>query len=178
MSYLHFITTDMTDESLNSLVKNSMSDEWGCLNDLQQSQLLYEAFEHRQHLSDQRAINDLLAVQPRFPSIPHHHPTVATHSLLRPTDTSSASSPTMKPGQSPSLPSPVPPSALHFSPFFHRAHTMATYTQELFKHAVTQGNDLGNQMPAIPLELPYSMIEDAHHVAQVAAKAYRNPSVS
>ena len=56
MSHLHAITGDTDDEALRQLVRDSLKDKWSFLNDLEQTQLLYEAHEYRKQLMDQRPI--------------------------------------------------------------------------------------------------------------------------
>ena len=183
MSYLQTITTDMTDECLNLLLQNSMGDQWWSLNDLQQSQLLSEAYEYCQALCDQQAINELLAVQPRFSSTPRHWSPLPTHSFFHPhaaplpLNPLPAMQPTMPSAQQQSC-TPVLTDDLTFCPSFYRAYTMAEYTWELFKHMATHDHAVPHPMLTIPLELPYSMIKDAHHIAELAGRAYHNPRMS
>jgi hypothetical protein len=165
MPYFEAITADTTNETLNQLVRDSLTDKWFSLNDLEQAQLLYEAHEYRQRLVDQRAINELLAIQPRFPNKTAHPPPLSTHSSLRPAM-----------GTAPSQASPASWMTRDqtFSPFFQVANTMAEFSRELFRH-ITINN---HPKPSIPLKLSYPMIEDAHHIAQLVAEAYHNRSVS
>jgi hypothetical protein len=64
MSHLYEITADTNDEALSQLIHDSVEGKWSFLNDLQQTQLLYEAHEYRQQLRDQGAISNLLEAQP------------------------------------------------------------------------------------------------------------------
>jgi hypothetical protein len=144
MSHLHAITGDTDDEALRQLVRDSLKDKWSFLNDLEQTQLLYEAHEYRKQLMDQRPIIDLLDAQPRFPVATSH----------------CSSSPTPFPYKG-------------FSPYFYTAYTMATYSRELFRHL----QNSSHPKPSIPPELSYSMIEDAHHIVELAAQAYHTRSM-
>jgi hypothetical protein len=183
MSYLQAITADATDECLTQLVKDSLGDEWQSLNDLKQAQLVYQAHEHRQGLRDQVAISDLLAVQPLFslpsnrrspsPAYSSLHPDVAP----LPVNPQPALQPTMLYAEAEES-TPVLLDRLTFSPLFHSACTMAKYSRVLFSHMVTINDYTADKNPAIPPELSYSMVEDARHIAELAARAYHNRSMS
>jgi hypothetical protein len=182
MSYLQAITADTSDECLTQLLQDNMRDQWWSLNDLEQSQLLYEAYQYRQELCDRKAIADLLAVQPRssfkvdrrspLPTHPTLHPLLAPLPVNRsPALQMSIFSP---PRSSPLL---LPDSGV-LSISTYRAYTMAEYTRELFKHVATRDDPAPHPRPLIPFELPYFMIEDAHHIAELAGQAYHNRSTS
>ena len=61
---------------------------------------------------------------------------------------------------------------------FCQANIMAEYTRRLFQHLVKVDSAEPYRMPHFPFQLPYSAMEDAHHIAALAAKAYQNPSRS
>lgn len=177
MSYRKEITATMSDVQLNLLVQAGMGDRWWTLNDLQQSQLLYEAYEHRQQLCDQGAINALLDVRPRLPFISDRRPPLFTLPFL-----GEISAPSIN--QEPAAESSTPPKS-QFCPEnmtnkanICEANVMAEYTRQLFQHLVTVDGAEPHHMPLLPFQLPYSGIEDAHHIAALAAKAYHNPSRS
>ena len=180
MSYRKGITAEMSDVQLNLLVQAGMGDRWWTLNDLQQSQLLYEVYEHRQQLCDQGAINGLLDVRPRLSLISNRHSPLFTLPFL-----GEISAPPIN--QEPAAESSTPPKSqfcqanmtnkANISPFCH-ANVMAEYTRRLFQHLVTVDRAEPYHMPLFPFQLPYSAIEDAHHIAALAAKAYHNPSRS
>jgi hypothetical protein len=175
MSYLQDITADTNDARLNQLVQESLGDIWGTLNDLEQSQRLCEAYEYRQALSDQRAIDGLLAIQSRSSSSPNPFLPLPIHSPPRPrVDPFLVHSPSAMQSTTPRAESQSSASAL--TDDLASIDLMAEYTKKLFRHIVTCNDPSPHPKPAVPLRLPYFMIEDAQHVAELVGKAYGNQS--